>query len=160
LSARESERPAAYLADTSTFEKPDFLFPTIEFVLASDEADVLLLGDLKGFTQPADGPRWARIASRDALHVPGTAKHAFRNPSIAPAVMVAVTTARMGRFIQEIGRPVRRVGKPLAPSSAELMRHTFWRPPIDMAIWIETPEENAEIGLTMLPLHETRRARQ
>ncbi len=51
----------------------------------------------------------------DYIHVPSGARHAWRNVSSEPLVVLIITTARLGRFFQEVGRPVTGAPQPVTP---------------------------------------------
>jgi hypothetical protein len=67
------------------------------------ETFIQLSGCLEGLSETRDGFRWLPIAPGEVFHVPGEAKHAFRNRSEAAAVGIVVTTPRLGRFFREVG---------------------------------------------------------
>lgn len=94
------------------------------------------------------GDAWVPLAPGEVFHVPPDAPHAWRTTSQAPAVAIIVTTARLGRFLREVGTPI---GSDAA---------TAWPPPPDAIArltataaryghWTATPAENAAIGLAL-----------
>jgi hypothetical protein len=68
-------------------------------------------------------------------HIPGHAKHAWRNRTSEPAVMFLVTTATIGRFFEEV-----------AGTTPEEFLEISDR----YGYWNATPEENAEVGLQIV----------
>ena len=86
-------------------------------------------GEIEGFG--AGG--WFTLRAGDAHHVPGHAKHAWRNRTNAPAVMLLVTTATIGRFFQELSG--------VSPEEFLAISDRY-------GYWNATPAENAEIGIT------------
>lgn len=159
-----SGEPVDHPGTARKLEARDMLGPTIEFLWVSEQADaspcvmrstippgvtvplqshadpeiyLVVSGELEGLKGPIEGFKWLRIAPGDVLQVPAHAKHAFRNRSSEPAVMIIVSTMRMGRFFREIGRSVGSDTQPLAPPSAE--RDGYWN---------ATADANAEIGMT------------
>jgi quercetin dioxygenase-like cupin family protein len=111
------------------------------------ETFLAVSGEIEGFSQAGDGEgRWLRIRPGDVFHVPGGAKHAFRNVGGEPAVSLAVSTCRLARFFTEVGLR----SPPPGPPSAARLQHF-----LDVAdrygYWNATPEENARIGLVRLP---------
>jgi hypothetical protein len=102
---------------------------------------------LEGVAESANGFNWIVMMPGDVFHVPSGAKHAFRNPSASPAVMLTLSTARMGRFFREIGRSVPR-DQSLPPPTPETIKH-FVKTAGEYGYWLATAEENAAIGLHM-----------
>jgi hypothetical protein len=97
------------------------------------------------------GYTWVPIKAGDFFHVPGNARHAFRNRSSQPAVMILISTAKMARSFREIGTPV-AAGEPSSvPPSAEMIRR-FLETSDRYGYWNATPEENAAIGLSVPPV--------
>jgi quercetin dioxygenase-like cupin family protein len=92
------------------------------------ETFVVQAGEAAAFT----GDRWLPVGPGDVHHIPGDVRHAWRvGPE--PAVMIVITTATMARFFLEIAE---RPDAFLAISD----RYGYWN---------ATPEENAEIGITV-----------
>ena len=89
------------------------------------------------------GLEWRDAHARDYVRVPGGTPHAHRNISDQPAIDLIVTTARLGRFFLEVGRPV--------TGSTQL------RPPAEIGqiaavaahygYTLGTPEDNAAVGM-------------
>src|SRR4051794_12129000 len=68
------------------------------------ETFLAVSGEIAGFSQAPDSEGcWLRIRPGDVFHVPGGAKHAFRNIGPQPAVSLAVSTCRLARFFSEVG---------------------------------------------------------
>ena len=97
------------------------------------------------------GPRWRDAHAEDYVRLPGDVPHALRNTSDEPAVVLMVTTARMGKFFREVGRPV---GSP-PPTAQEMAR--FVAIARRYGYLLASPEENAAIGITLPALapHES-----
>jgi quercetin dioxygenase-like cupin family protein len=159
----------AHLVDPAEVETLDVLGPTIAFLTPPEEGTpcvmrgtippggvvplhshpdpetfLTLTGDLEGLVMSPAGHRWVRIRPGEVFHVPGNVPHAWRNPSQVPAVMNLVSTARIGFFFREVGRPVATVnGTP--PSDDDLRR--FQVTAERYGYWNATPEMNARIGL-------------
>jgi quercetin dioxygenase-like cupin family protein len=117
---------------------------------AAPETFLHISGGLEGLTQTAEGFQWVRIKPGDTFHVPGGAKHAFRNQSRQPTVSIVVSTSKMGRFFREIGTPVITGGHLSAPPSGEVFQH-FMETAERYGYWNATPEENEQVGLYLLP---------
>jgi quercetin dioxygenase-like cupin family protein len=166
---------SAHLVDPRTVETINVLGPTAQYLTSPDDGEhapfimrgtipaggavplhshadpetfLAIAGELEGLVESADGFNWVRIGPGDVFHVPGGAKHAFRNPSREPAVQIVVTTARLGRFFREIGTPVAPGSPTGGPPPAEAIQR-FLETAERYGYWNATPEENAEVGLTL-----------
>ena len=177
MSTFVSKQPVAHRIDPRNLEALDLPDgQTLEFLVAPEETgDVFCMmrgtvhpggyvplhshadaetffpisGELEGLTQTADGFAWVHLGPTDMFHVPGGAKHAWRNASQEPGVVMIVTTGKMGRFFREIGRPITARGqRPAAPPSAEAIRQ-FLETARRYGYWMATPEENAAVGLAV-----------
>jgi quercetin dioxygenase-like cupin family protein len=94
------------------------------------------------------GDEWITLAPGAVFHVPPDAPHAWRTVSQAPAVATIVTTARLGRFLHEVGRPFRNDGAtawPPEPGAIARLAATAAR----YGHWLATPAENAAIGIEL-----------
>ena len=77
--------------------------------------------------------------------MPATTGNAHRNTSQDPAVDLMITTARLGQFFAEAGRPV--TGLPQPPSPGDVARFTALAARYGHTLG--TPEENAAVGIEM-----------
>ena len=110
----------------------------------ADIEDFLILsGSMEGLRYNGRGYTWVVAQTGDYVHVPGSARHAWRNRSSEPAVSLIITSRRMGRFFQETGRPLSEASRP--PTSEELAR--FAAASASYGHWLATPEENAAVGI-------------
>src|SRR5436190_871280 len=126
-----NEQRAAHRVDPQTTETVDVMGPLVEFLAAPAAGDapctmrgtippgvivplhshadpetyVVLAGETEALAESAGGLAWQRLRPGDVYQVPGGAKHAFRNRSAQPAVMIIVSTATIGRFFREVGTP-------------------------------------------------------
>jgi quercetin dioxygenase-like cupin family protein len=105
------------------------------FYVLSGRAEVLEYSD--------DGFAWLPVGTGDLVHVPGSAKHAFRNGGSEPAVMLITSTERIGAFFREIATP----GATWPPSPDALQR--FLAASERYGYWNATPAENAAVGLVL-----------
>jgi quercetin dioxygenase-like cupin family protein len=155
---------AAHVVDLEHVETIDVLGPTVQ-ILATAEDDggpclmrgvigpgvavplhthadpetfVVESGALEGLVDAGDGARWVPIRAGDVFHVPGNARHAFRNSSAQPAVTLMTTTTRIARFFREIAGP---------PSPEAIER--FLRVSERYGYWNAMPEENAAVGVAL-----------
>jgi quercetin dioxygenase-like cupin family protein len=171
--ATPTSQRTAHLAEPEQAETVELLGPTIAFLTpptegapcvmrgtippagivplhshADPETFLLLEGAVEGLVVSADGRRWVRIGPGDVFHVPGNAPHAWRNPSHAPVTMNLVSTARLGAFFREAGKPVSATdGRPSPPSDDDVRR--FLETAERYGYWNATPEENARVGLAV-----------
>ena len=160
----------AHLVGPHAVEALDVLGPTLELLIVPDddraaclmrgtippggavplhshpepETFIALAGEVEGLAHPHG---WVRIGPGAVFHVPGGARHAFRNRSGEPAVSLVVTTARLAHFFREVGVPAG--GASAAPSPETLER--FARTAARYGHWLGTPRENAEVGLSLPP---------
>lgn len=116
------------------------------------ETFIALSGRLEGLAMDGEEFTWVRIGPGDIFHVPGWAKHAFRNPFTEPALQVVVSTATIGRFFREVGRPL-----DAGPPGGEALQHLL-ATAARYGHWNATPAENAAIGMH-LPLRSDDRVR-
>ena len=169
-----NERTAAHLVDPQQVETVSVLGPTIQFLTPPDderapcimrgtiapggsvpmhshadpETFVALSGSVEGLVYEDDDFTWLRIDTGDAFHVPGHAKHAWRNRGRQPAVMLVISTARLGRFFREIGKQTTSGAAAAAPPSPEEIAH-FLKVSERYGYWNATPEENARVGISV-----------
>jgi uncharacterized RmlC-like cupin family protein len=106
-----------------------------DFLILSGGHQVLI--DYNGRLQ------WSDAHAGDYVRIPGATLHAHRNLSDRPAVDLIITTARMGRFFREIGRPT-DAPPPTAHEVANFVA-TAQR----YGYRLGTAEENAAVGITM-----------
>ncbi len=164
--------PAAHLVDTSGIERFEVMGPMVEYLTplrkgepcvmrgtippgvsvplhahADPETFLMVSGEVEGLRQTAESSEWIPIRPGDVFHVPGGAKHAFRNRKNAPATMVIVSTDRIGRFFQEVGSPIVPGRQPAAPTP-EAIQH-FLETAARYGYWNATPEENERVGISL-----------
>jgi quercetin dioxygenase-like cupin family protein len=111
-----------------------------------DAEDFLVLtGTHQVLLQGPDGLEWADAHAGDYVHIPAGAPHAHRNTSPDPAVDLMITTARLGQFFAEAGRPV--TGLPQPPAPGDVARFTAVAARYGHTLG--SPEENAAVGIEM-----------
>jgi len=109
----------------------------------------IVAGSQHVLTEGENGPEWSEVRAGDYVRVPPGMRHAHRNVSGAPVVDLIVTTARMGRFFQEIGRPFTGNAQPPAPE--DLAR--FVAVAQKYGYRLSTPAENAAVGIELQGVH-------
>lgn len=110
---------------------------------AEDERFYIVSGEVEVYLES----EWQTVKTGDFLEIPGEIKHGFRNQSDQPALVVMQTTVRLGRFFEEIGRPLSFEGERLQPSPEELAHLVITAQRYNY--WLATPEENAAIGIAL-----------
>ncbi|MGV3722736.1 MAG: cupin domain-containing protein [Actinomycetota bacterium] len=163
---------ATQLVTRGTFGVLELLGPTVEFLTPpseaaycvllgtlppgvsvplhshpDDESFYLLSGAVQALTQQGEQLEWLEVPTGGFLHIPGGAKHAFRNPSTEPAVQLVTTTRALGRFFQEIGRPISPGETAPPPTPADLQR--FAEAAARRGHWLGSPAENAAVGIIL-----------
>ncbi|MDT5279852.1 MAG: hypothetical protein QOJ20_1047, partial [Mycobacterium sp.] len=108
-----------------------------DFFIISGTQQVLVQGD--------NGLEWRDAHAGDYVRIPGHIPHALRNVTDEPVVDLIITTARMGRFFQEVGRPVD--GSLAPPTPAELAH--FVDAAVSFGYILGSREENAAVGITV-----------
>jgi len=112
----------------------------------ADTEDFLVIsGSIEGLRHDGESYTWIEAKTGDYVHVPGGAQHAWRNTSDEAAVMLIITTKRMGQFFQEVGRPA--TGTPREPAPEDLLR--FAAASAKYGYWNASPEENAAVGINL-----------
>src|ERR1700738_2824318 len=109
---------------------------------ADPEVLVVLEGELE-VLDDGDSSRWLAAKPGETLCIPGGIKHALRNASAGPAVILLTTTPNIYGFFRELGKPF-DPGQPATPPTAEDMqrlralaaKHNYW---------MASPQENAAI---------------
>ena len=86
----------------------------------STEDFLILAGTQQVLTQGPQSLEWTDAHPGDYIHLPGGTLHAHRNVSQDPVIDLIITTARLGQFFQEVGRPATGSSQP--PSPDEIAR--------------------------------------
>jgi quercetin dioxygenase-like cupin family protein len=103
----------------------------------------IISGTQQVLTRGTHGLEWQDAQAGDYVQVAGGMPHAHRNISDEPAIELVITTARLGRFFREIGRPITSSLQP--PTPDELDR--FVAIAAQYGYILGTPEENAAVGI-------------
>jgi quercetin dioxygenase-like cupin family protein len=158
---------------SGTTHKPfDFYGPVLEFLTSPEEAEndfcvlrgvippgitvplhshpdtetfFVISGEVLALKQGATGYDPIVVTVGDYISVPAGVRHAWRNVSSEPVVGLVITSAQLGQFFQEAGRPLARGSQPPTPEdSAQLAAlATVY------GHWLGTPEENAAVGIRL-----------
>lgn len=167
--------PSTRLTIESDCESLDVLGPSVQFLVAPQandeapcvikgiipagvsvpihrhqaiEAFYVLSGNVEVLSEKDGKSHWIAAGPGDFIEVPSGAKHAFRNRSQHPVVQLITTTSKLGRFFQEIGRPMPQGPKGIPPSQERLQQ--FIRTSERYGYWLATPEENAAAGISLV----------
>jgi quercetin dioxygenase-like cupin family protein len=144
-SPQEHLRPLnEYLTDVSDNDREYCVMrctlPAGAVVPMQSHADRETFYVLSGTVNALRGDRWETLGPGDVLDVQDGIKHAWRNVSQASAMMICVTTMRMGRFLQQISVAA-------GSASPEESVQRFHRLVQEHGYWLASPEENAAVGL-------------
>ncbi|WP_127493670.1 cupin domain-containing protein [Paenibacillus glycanilyticus] len=106
------------------------------------ETFVVLKGQLEAFTNDS----WQTVHAGQTVDIPGHVKHAWRNSTNETVKLLVASTAKMGDFFVEIGRPADTIQP--GPPSPEVLQH-FVQVAIAYGYWLGTPDDNATIGIKL-----------
>jgi quercetin dioxygenase-like cupin family protein len=113
---------------------------------ADPESFYLLSGEAEALVETAGEPQWQTLGPGDFIHIPGGAKHAWRNPSIETALMLITCTAKLGRALEEMGKATTEYGgRSLTPAAVQRLLDIAGR----YGYWLGSPEENAAVGIEL-----------
>ncbi|GAB7066287.1 cupin domain-containing protein [Mycolicibacterium hodleri] len=111
-----------------------------------DAEDFLILsGSQQVLVADGDTMVWRDANAGDYIRVPGNAVHAHRNVTDRPAVDLVITTPRLGRFFEEVGRPVT---PDLQPPTAEEVAQ-FVAKSAEYGYQLASVEQNAAYGIEL-----------
>jgi len=109
------------------------------------ECFYVLDGALQILAYQNNEPYWLDVEAGESVVVPSSAPHAIRNTSASPVRLLMIFEARLGRFFEEVGRPVASGGQP--PLPLEEWIQVFAAAAGRYGYWLASPEENAAIRL-------------
>jgi len=164
------EKSVLHRVVEGTHQPRDLFGPTLEFLVLPEEAQnefcvlrgviplggsvplhshpptedfFIISGKTQALKQVAGGYEWIEMKAGDYIHVPSEERHAWRNVSSEPLVVLLITNARLGQFFQEAGRPVTGAPQPVTP---EDLAH-FLTVAAQYGHWYATPEESAAVEI-------------
>jgi quercetin dioxygenase-like cupin family protein len=111
------------------------------------ESFFLISGGIQALSEGREKLEWLDVNPGEFVHVPSNAKHAWRNTSRESAVMLITTTPKLGRFFQEVGRPV-SPGASLPPPTPDDLLH-FASVSAKYDYWVSSRAENAAVGINL-----------
>ena len=114
---------------------------------AGVDAFFVLSGNIEVLSDEGGKSHWIAAGSGDFIEVPSNAMHGFRNRSQHPVIQLITTTSKLGRFFQEVGRPLTQ-GETVSPPSPSEIEH-FLKTAARYGYWLATPEENAAVGISL-----------
>ena len=112
-----------------------------------DESFYVLSGRVQVLAHSGESFEWIEAGPGDFVQIPGGAKHGFRNRFDEPVVQLITTSARLGTFFQEVGRPISSGTQLPPPTAAEIDRYA--RTAVRYEHWLGSPKENAAVGIEM-----------
>jgi quercetin dioxygenase-like cupin family protein len=104
-------------------------------------------GTLEIYQESGEHKGWNSVPAGQVVAVAPDVKHALRNTSSTPSSTIAVTQRGLYEFFLEVAKPAH--GGPPAPPSPEDMQRLF-AAAAKYSYWMGSPEENSEIGLTLV----------
>lgn len=111
-----------------------------------DAEDFLILsGSQQVLVADGDTMVWRDANAGDYIRVPGNAVHAHRNVTDQPAIDLIITTPRLGRFFEEVGRPVTPDMQPPTPEEVA----AFVAKSTEFGYKLASVEENASYGIDL-----------
>jgi hypothetical protein len=105
-----------------------------------------VLGEAQLFLETGEGFTQQTLGRGDFVQIPSAAKHAWHNRSRRPFETLSTVTARLGRALREMGRPVTESDSRI-PTEDDIRRFVEVCAPY--GFWLGTPEENAELGILL-----------
>jgi quercetin dioxygenase-like cupin family protein len=107
------------------------------------ESFFLLSGTKQVLIETGAGFEWIAVQAGDYVQIPPGMRHAHRNHSGASLVELVITTAKLGRWFREVGRPLNGALQPPMPDDLARLAAVSAR----YGYWLATPEENAAVGI-------------
>jgi quercetin dioxygenase-like cupin family protein len=113
------------------------------------EAEILYLidGALEVFQSGDPSGKWLSARAGDVISIPGNVKHALRNSSSNPALLVTVFKEDVYRFLLDLAEPFdpSKIPAPPTPEAIQKIfataeRHNYW---------LGSAAENAAIGISL-----------
>ena len=113
---------------------------------ADAESFYVLSGEAQVLVATEAGLQWQTLRPGDFIHIPGGAKHAWRNVSGEPMAALITCTAKLGRALREMGQLASEAGKRI-PRPADIQR--LMEISERYGYWLGNPEENAAVGIEL-----------
>jgi quercetin dioxygenase-like cupin family protein len=92
--------------------------------------------------------RWIVCNAGEFIQVDSGVKHGVLNRSTKPATSLIVTSAKLGRFFKEIGRPIAPGSEAEMPTADELQH--LMEAAKRYGYWMATSAENAAVGIPLI----------
>ena len=113
---------------------------------ADPEVFVVLEGELDVLQYEGDTSHWLTASPGEIVCIPSDVRHALRNTSPAPVILLLITTQNMYCFFRELGKPF-HPDQPLRPRTPQDMQRL-----VSLAAQhdyrMASSQENAAIGLS------------
>ena len=107
----------------------------------------VLEGSLEIFQSKEGAGGWTTVGVGAVVTITGNVKHALRNPSSRPTIIVLVTTSKLYKFFSEVSKPFDPNRRPAPPTPEEV--RAFLGTVAGYGYWVASPEENAAIGVSL-----------
>ncbi len=111
---------------------------TEDFLDISGEVEALKQDNRKDY-------KWIGAKAGDFIHMPSNARHAWRNVTSTPTLVLIITTKKLGEFFQEVGRQELDNQTPVKPEDLSHFAEISAR----YGYWNASPEENTLVGIRM-----------
>ena len=116
-----------------------------------------LSGESEALVQTAAGLQWQTLRPGDFIHIPGGAKHAWRNSSGQIATALITCTPKLGSALEEMGLVANTNGTQfLLPAALQRLVEIG----SCYGYWLGSPEENAAVGIELPNVTVTTRSMQ
>jgi quercetin dioxygenase-like cupin family protein len=109
------------------------------------EVVVILEGKLDVLQYEGDTSHWLTTSPGEIVCIPSDVRHALRNTSPAPVILLLITTQNLYCFFRELGKPS-HTNEPSEPPSPQDMQRLL-RLAAEHDYWTASSHENAAIGL-------------
>ena len=110
------------------------------------ESFYVLSGEAQALVETEAGLQWQTHRPGDFIHIPGGAKHAWRNVSGEPMAALITSTAKLGRALREMGQLASEAGKRI-PRPADIQR--LMEISERYGYWLGSREENTAVGIEL-----------
>jgi len=111
---------------------------------ADAESFYVLSGEAQALLETEAGLQWQTLRPGDFIHIPGGAKHAWRNVSGEPMAALITSTAKLGRALREMGQ-LASEGRIPTPADIQRLAEISER----YGYWLGSREENAAVGIEL-----------
>ena len=108
---------------------------------------IVIHGEVQALRRGTSGYEWTEVKAGDHVRVPGNVRHAWRNATGTPFTTYIITTSKLGKFFQEVGRPIGSTDEPVTAEGIADFLARYASVAGKYGYWNATPEENAAVGI-------------